>query len=87
MGLSRAAILDALAAESEPEPSRTTTVDGLAAALDADRDAVRVRVRGLVDCGLASHDHEGGVRVTRSGAAVAAMDVEGVVVVDLEGEK
>jgi DNA-binding IclR family transcriptional regulator len=85
MGVSRAAVLDALAAQSEPEPPRTTTVADLTAAVDADCRAVRGQVGNLVDCGLASRDGEKGVRVTRAGAAVAAMDVEGVVVVDVEG--
>ncbi|MDH5020296.1 helix-turn-helix domain-containing protein [Halobacterium rubrum] len=85
MALSRAAVLDALATQSEDRPPRTTTVADLATALDADCHAVRRQVSNLVDCGLASRDGEGEVRVTRAGAAVAAMDVEGVVVVDLDG--
>jgi DNA-binding IclR family transcriptional regulator len=87
MGVSRAAVLDALAAHSDPSPTQTTTVAAIAAALDADCHAVRACVRHLVDCGLARREGEDGVRVTRPGAAVAAMDVEGVVVVDVESEE
>jgi len=80
MTVTRAAVLTAVADQSRPSPPRRTTVGELAAALDADCQTVGKQVAHLVDCGLVRRD-DGDVRVTRVGAAVAAMDVEGVVVV------
>lgn len=86
MGVSRAAVLDALAEQSSSSPPRTTTVSDIAESLGADAQTVRVHATRLVECGLARRD-DGGIRVTSPGATVAKLDVEGVVVVDPEEEQ
>ncbi len=76
-------MLSVLAAESDTEGA-TTTVDALVATVDATKSEVADHVDALVDCDLAVRTDDG-VRVSVTGEQLLAMDVDGQVILDLDG--
>lgn len=79
--VTRLAVLQALSGASDASGRETTTITGLAAALDADKTCVRTRVQGLADCDLAKLHPDGRVRVTITGQQLLALRPEGPVIV------
>lgn len=75
-------MLEQLAAASDADRRETTTVESLAAALDADEDAVRAHLNGLATCELARLDADGTARVTVTGEELLALDTVENVIVD-----
>jgi len=83
MSVTRRRILERLAAASDTTGRETTTVEALAAALDADEGAVESRIEGLEACGLARIAPDGTVRVTITGKEFLELDADEAVVVDV----
>jgi DNA-binding transcriptional ArsR family regulator len=82
MSVTRREVFEALAATSDADPERTTTVESLAAVLDTDVATVARHVEGLRDCDLARRGPEGNVRVTVTGEELRELDVDDFLVVD-----
>jgi hypothetical protein len=82
MSVSRREVLEALAAATSAVPERTTTVEALAADIDADEAAVTDHLDGLRACELACQGLDGQVRVTLTGEELLALETDDLVVVD-----
>jgi len=82
MSRSRRAVLKALAAESDAERRETTTIEALAASLEAPETAVRAELTGLTASELAKTTANGEVRVTITGEELLTLEADGVIVVD-----
>lgn len=82
MSLSRRTVLTALAAESDAERRKTTTVQALATSLEAPEATVEAELTGLAASELAQTTADGDVRVTITGEQLLALDADGTVIVD-----
>lgn len=82
MSVTRRTVLKQLAAESDAERQETTTIDALAATLDADEHAVESHLHGLEACELAHIGPDGSLRVTITGEELLELDVDETVIVD-----
>ncbi len=80
--VTRRSVLEHLAAESEAEPRESTTIETLAATLDADVHAVESHLRGLEACEMARVAPDGEVRVTVTGEELLALDAAEMAIVD-----
>jgi DNA-binding IclR family transcriptional regulator len=77
-------VLERLAATSDAERRRTTTVRALASSLGADEGAVETHLDALAACGLARKDGAGRARVTITGEELLELDPGDAVVVDVD---
>jgi len=75
-------VLERLAARSDGDGGRTTTVAALAADLDVDVETVAGEVATLAGQSLATRTDDGGVRVTVTGEELLALDADGAILVD-----
>jgi len=75
-------VLEQLAAASDAARRETTTVEGVAAALDGDERAVEAHLNGLAACELARIEPDGRVRVTITGEELLELDIDETVIVD-----
>jgi len=82
MSVTRRSVLEQLAAASDATRRETTTVEALAAALDADEHAVESHLRGLEACDVARVAPNGTARVTITGEELLAIEADEVVIVD-----
>jgi DNA-binding IclR family transcriptional regulator len=82
MNITRRAVLRQLATESDAERTETTSVEALAAALEADRSTIEAHLNGLEACELARRDAGGRVRVTITGEQLLELDTDEMVIVD-----
>lgn len=82
MTLTRQTVLKRLVRSSHADRQETTTIEALAAALDADERAIEDHVEGLVACELAHVEAGGGVRATVTGEELLALDSDDPVIVD-----
>ncbi|MFT4891880.1 MAG: DNA-binding IclR family transcriptional regulator [Halobacteriales archaeon] len=82
MDVTRFAVLEQLGHGSDAERRETTTVEALAAELDADEAAIEAHLDGLASCELARRESDGGVRITTTGEELLELDVDEVVIVD-----
>jgi hypothetical protein len=74
--------LEQLAAASDATRQETTTIEALAATLDADEHVVESHIEGLEDCDLARLGPDGTARVTITGEELLALDTDEMVIVD-----
>lgn len=82
MSVTRRTVLKKLALLSDAERRETTTIEALAATLDADKHIVDSRLDGLEDCELAIVGPDGDVRVTITGEELLELDTDEMVIVD-----
>lgn len=81
MTATRREVFERLAAETDAETGRATTAEALAAALDAEREAIDAHLCGLEACELVRTAADGRVRITITGEELLALDVDDVIVV------
>jgi len=81
MSITRRAVLKQLAAESGVKRPKTTTVT-LAAALNADEQAVASHIAGLAACELARIYPDGRVRITITGEELLKLGLDELVIVE-----
>lgn len=81
MTVTRRQVFERLAAASDAETERATTVEALATDLDAEEEAIDVHLRELEACKLARTTADGRVRITITGEELLALDVDDVIVV------
>ena len=84
MAVTRRAVLEQLTTASDSETRETTTVEALAAALEADERTIESHLHGLADCELARIRSDGSVRVTVTGEELLELDLDELVIVDPE---
>lgn len=82
MPVTRRTVLKQLAAMSDAESREETTVEALAAALDADERTVEVHLDGLAACELARIETTERTRVTITGEELLELDTDETVIVD-----
>lgn len=83
MTVTRRAVLEELAAASGAEPPETTSVDALAAALEAEPSAIEARLDELVARELALRTPDGAPRVTLTGEQLLELDLTAGVIIDI----
>jgi hypothetical protein len=82
MSVTRRAVLEQLAAASDATRQETTTIEALAATLDADEHAVESHITGLEACDLARIAPDGATRVTITGEELLELETDEMVIVD-----
>ncbi|SHH01584.1 hypothetical protein SAMN05443636_1619 [Halobaculum gomorrense] len=82
MSVTRRSVLRQLAAASDATRQETTTIEALAAMLDADERAVESHLYGLQACDLARARPDGTARVTITGEELLELDTDKLVIVD-----
>lgn len=82
MPVTRRAVLEQLAEASDATRQQTTTIEALAAALDADEHTVEAHLNGLEACELARTDSDGRAHVTITGEQLLELDTDEMVIVD-----
>lgn len=87
MDVTRFTVLEQLGGASDADRGETTTVEALAAELDADEGAIEAHLDGLVSCELARRESDGGVRITITGEELLELDADEVVIVDPATER
>lgn len=83
MAVTRLTVLEQLAAESDARQRERTTVEAVAAALEADEATVEAHLAGLAACALARTAPDGRVRVTITGEELLDLDPDEAVIVDV----
>lgn len=82
MSVTRRAVLEQLAEESNAQREEMTTIADLARSLDSDEHTVARHLNGLVSCELARMDSNERIRVTITGEELLERDTGGTVIVD-----
>ena len=82
MPVTRRVVLKRLATVTDAGSRETTTIEALAAGLDADERAVKAHLDGLADCELARIYANESVRVTITGEEILELGADEVVIVD-----
>ncbi|MGQ4554498.1 hypothetical protein [Halobellus sp. GM3] len=82
MSITRRTVLEHLAVASDATARETTTIEALAATLDADEHAIEAHLHGLEACDLARVTADGNARVTITGEELLELDVDEMIVVD-----
>lgn len=82
MSVTRRTVLKQLAAASDAERQETTTIEALAATLDANVHTVESHLHGLEACELAHVGPDGDVRVTITGEELLELDTDEMVIID-----
>ncbi|MFD1564483.1 hypothetical protein ACFR99_13105 [Haloarchaeobius amylolyticus] len=83
MAVTRREVLEHLATASDGE-TRETTIEALAAALEADERTIESHLHGLADCELARIRSDGSARVTITGEELLELELDELVIVDPE---
>lgn len=84
MPVTRRAVLEQLAEQSDAGGEETTTVSSVVTALECDEQAVRVHLHHLDTCELAHIDSNARVRVTVTGEELLDLDVGEGIIIDPE---
>ncbi len=82
MPVTRRAVLEQLATESNADQRETTTTAALAAVLDTDEGTIESHLNGLAACELVRTYPDGRARITITGEELLALDTDELVIVD-----
>lgn len=82
MAVTRREVLEHLATASDAETGDTTTIEALAAALEADERTIETHLHELADCELARIRSDGSARVTITGEELLELELDELVIVD-----
>jgi len=82
MSITRRAVLEEIATESDAEKRETTTTAAIAAALNTDEGTIESHLNGLAACELVRTYPDGRARITITGEELLALDTDEMVIVD-----
>lgn len=82
MPITRRVVLEHVAAASDAERRKTTTITALAARLDTEKQTIEPYLDGLAACELVRMYQDDRVRITITGEELLALDTDELVIVD-----